>query len=485
MKKQIQILLIILFTTTVAWSQFTSYPYVESISSNIKVESVEITKSNTIISVLMTETKGSLLGPFVYFPSKTLLYCNNEEEGYLIEHLGEHKLDVKYGTVKGNTYRFKLYFPVISPGYEYLTVKSFSTDQYGQTYLWFTWKGIKISNPLKITKTTWTERSLKEYFINNMKDVREGIYERITSNEAKYKLGLVKEDGEFKLIYISSDQVGVLKEGDLKARISFTSSNNLFKANWVMADGAINDNAYVTFSESLMEIVFSDDTEKSVYLKLFPTSEQPTPRVSSSGTGFALSTNGIIVTNFHVIDGASSIKVRGIGGNFNISYNAQILVVDRTNDLAIIQLNDSRFNSVDKIPYTIKPTLSDVGEGVFVLGYPLRATMGDEIKLTNGIISSKTGFQGDITSYQISAPIQPGNSGGPLFDNKGNLIGVVNAKHSGAENVSYAIKVNYLKNLIDLLPTKPVLNTVNSLSSLSLANQVKQLNKLVYIIEVN
>jgi S1-C subfamily serine protease len=110
--------------------------------------------------------------------------------------------------------------------------------------------------------------------------------------------------------------------------------------------------------------------------------------------------------------------------------------------------------------------------------------MGDEIKLTNGIISSKTGFQGDITSYQISAPIQPGNSGGPLFDKFGNLIGVINAKHIGAENVSYAIKVSYLKNLIDLLPTEPTLNNINVLKNLSLSDQVKQLNKFVYIIEV-
>ena len=66
-------------------------------------------------------------------------------------------------------------------------------------------------------------------------------------------------------------------------------------------------------------------------------------------------------------------------------------------------------------------TTSEVGEEVFVLGYPLTATMGDEIKLTTGVISSKSGFQGDISQYQISAPVQPGNSGGPLFDSKGNI----------------------------------------------------------------
>ncbi len=139
----------------------------------------------------------------------------------------------------------------------------------------------------------------------------------------------------------------------------------------------------------------------------------------SSGTGFALASNGLIVTNYHVIADAASINVKGINGNFSIFYKAKVILFDRTNDLAIIQITDHNFCSIDSIPYVIKPLSSDVGENIFVLGFPLRASMGDEIKLTNGIISSKTGFQGDITAYQISAPIQPGNSGGPLFNHEG------------------------------------------------------------------
>ena len=81
--------------------------------------------------------------------------------------------------------------------------------------------------------------------------------------------------------------------------------------------------------------------------------------------------------------------------------------------------------------------------------------MGTEIKFTDGKISSKTGMQGDITSYQISVPIQPGNSGGPLFDYDGNLIGIttstINRKYDMTENVNYAVKTSYLKNLIDVL----------------------------------
>jgi S1-C subfamily serine protease len=126
-----------------------------------------------------------------------------------------------------------------------------------------------------------------------------------------------------------------------------------------------------------------------------------------------------------------------------------------------------------------------VGESVFVLGYPLTATMGTEIKLTNGIISAKTGFQGDITAYQISVPIQPGNSGAPLFDDQGNLIGIVNAKHLLAENAGYAIKVNYLKNLIELIDNPPVLPSLNNISSKSLPEKVKVLSNFVFIISIN
>ena len=123
------------------------------------------------------------------------------------------------------------------------------------------------------------------------------------------------------------------------------------------------------------------------------------------------------------------------------------------------------------------------GDPVFVLGYPLTSTMGDEIKLTTGIISSKTGFQGDVSLYQISAPIQPGNSGGPLFDKNGNLIGIVNAKHEGAENVGYAIKTSYLKNLIESSISTSILPNNNRISRLPLTEKVKSLKNFVYFIK--
>ena len=220
------------------------------------------------------------------------------------------------------------------------------------------------------------------------------------------------------------------------------------------------------------------------WIKISPKSSEYKDSKPSSGTGFALSDDGYIVTNNHVINNANTIKVRGVNGNFDKSYNAKIIIVDKNNDLAIIKIDDSEFSSLGTIPYTFNKYSSDVGHSVFVLGYPLRATMGDEIKLTNGIISSKTGFQGDITSYQISAPVQPGNSGGPVFNKNGEIIGIINAKHTGAENASYAVKTSYIFNLIDVLDYAPILPKVNINIGKELSEQVRKSKNFVYIIEV-
>ena len=112
--------------------------------------------------------------------------------------------------------------------------------------------------------------------------------------------------------------------------------------------------------------------------------------------------------------------------------------------------------------------------------------MGKEIKVTEGIISSKTGVMDDITTYQITAPIQGGNSGGPLFDDKGNLVGINSAKFNSneTENVNYSIKSNYILNLIDAIPYSVDLPSSTKLQSLPLTEQIKEIKKYVVLVKV-
>ncbi len=231
----------------------------------------------------------------------------------------------------------------------------------------------------------------------------------------------------------------------------------------------------VNFSNQLIkpEIIINEDIEK--------------PSWNGSGSGFFISKFGHITTNYHVIKDAKTIEISYNNGNNIIKYPAEIIQSDPANDLAILKVKDLNFKEFDELPYNIKTRSSDVGSDVFALGYPMALSgMGEEIKFTDGKISSKTGFNGDIRTYQTTAPIQSGNSGGPLFDYNGNLIGINSSKISSqvADNVSYSIKSSYLNNLMDVLPENISLPSDKTLSGKPLTEIIKILSKYVVLIKV-
>ncbi len=219
------------------------------------------------------------------------------------------------------------------------------------------------------------------------------------------------------------------------------------------------------------------------FTKLYPKIskiEKSGPRIAT-GTGFAI-TGDILVTNYHVIANSNSIYVKGLNGDFTTKIPAITLLLDKENDIAIIQLQSSKI--LEKLPYVVRPNSLDVGESVFTLGFPYVSTMGEEVKLTSGIISALSGFQNDNSTFQISTPIQPGNSGGPVFNSAGQLIGIICAKHLNAENVSYAIKIKYLLTLLNNSAIPISINTNNQIDpESSLQKQVKQIRDYVFIIE--
>jgi S1-C subfamily serine protease len=329
-------------------------------------------------------------------------------------------------------------------------------------------------------KSNWLgEWKFKDYFNNNSYHPLEGVYEG-----DNYKVAVKKgSDGKFYLVYLSGKgNPKAWSVGDIKAILEPTATPTIFKGKWYGRWKQTMDYTFI-FKDGLMT-TYDEEKDAEQYIKLYPSlvGNQDSDPTSWSGSGFALK-NGYVITNFHVVDGAKSIKVKGVKGNFDKSYDATIVGSDKANDLALLKISDHGFTGFGAIPYSISSTTADVGEDIYVLGYPLTSTMGDEIKLTNGIISSKTGYQGDVSLYQISAPIQPGNSGGPLFNKKGNVIGIVNAKHTGAENVGYAIKSTYLRNLIESCASSSIIPTSNTVSTLPLTGKVKSEKAFVFFIE--
>ena len=161
-------------------------------------------------------------------------------------------------------------------------------------------------------------------------------------------------------------------------------------------------------------------------------SGQEQPR-AWSGSGIAIGKR-LVATNHHVVDGAKQMQVTFKQNGQTKTYKAEVVVTDPTNDLAIIKIVDNTFVDLPKIPYVFTAKTEDVGTSVFALGYPKTQKLGEEIKFTDGTISAKTGAQGDIRLYQISVPITHGNSGGPLFDKQGNLIGITSSGWDNEDN---------------------------------------------------
>jgi S1-C subfamily serine protease/Tfp pilus assembly protein PilF len=356
-------------------------------------------------------------------------------------------------------------------------------NSYGQTY----WS-IK----------DYSEQDAKRYFNANDLDPVEGIWQ--STDGFKYAIEKdvddegARSDSRYRVVVL--EDVGWWEQGYIKAFIESSAVNAIYPIKYY-TNSQNGDNLEIQNCFGLLEnpamFTFTriDNGLKIMFVKLYPKIDDATigsvdnELEKSSGTGFALSTEGYIVTNYHVAGNARSIEVKGVNGDFSRKLSAELVVSDERNDLAIIRINDPAFFALDNIPYTFRQGIADVGESVFVLGYPMTSTMGEEVKLTNGIISSKTGFQGDISMYQISAPIQPGSSGGPLFDKDGQLIGIVSAKHILAENAGYAMKLNYIKNLIELLPVPIVLPEQNQLYGKSLSEQVKLASRFTYLILIN
>lgn len=486
MKQKLLFLAIGLFINSITYGQTTYSPRVASTNvPNCTISKIEILGGKTYVYLIYEKTKSNMYQAWIAIGSSTYIKDRLTGTAYQILGLGDNLLlNTQYSTTdkKGTKYNLTLIFPAIPPGTTLIDIIEFNG---------FQWNGISITNPDNSISSDWNEVSLKIDWEKNGLDILEGIYENTNSEKIdnKYKLALKRKAENYELIFLSGNDNGKWNVGDIKAILNKTASPNLFKVKWYLADKSISEDLYITFDAGLMKIIWTDGQPESLYLKLYPTSSSnitgTASGVKSSGTGFAISSDGYIVTNYHVVEGANKISIRGVKGNFSRIYSAEIVVVDKNNDLAIVRINDPDFTTLGIIPYTITNTIADVGNSVYALGYPLRATMGDEVKLTNGIISSKTGFQGDITTYQVSVPLQPGNSGGPLFNSEGNVIGIVNAKHVGTENVSYAIKTNYLINLIQVMNTTPVLPKLNTISTKGLSEQVKFVKEYVYILEIN
>ena len=209
----------------------------------------------------------------------------------------------------------------------------------------------------------------------------------------------------------------------------------------------------------------------------------PVVSYKRGGTGFLVSTQGYLVTNAHVVQDATNIAVQSNSGK---EYATKLVFTDAARDLAILKIVDSAFKAPAQLPYSIKKGTADIAEPIYTLGFPRNDMVYGE-----GYLAAKTGLNGDTLTCQISIAANPGNSGGPILNRKGEVVGVLSTKQTSAEGVVFATQSKYIYQALatlqedDTAARRIKIPAVPGLKTTDRTQQVKKIADYVFMVKVS
>ena len=223
--------------------------------------------------------------------------------------------------------------------------------------------------------------------------------------------------------------------------------------------------------------------QKSINDKLNKTTQAKVPVVADfklGGTGFMIDPKGYIVTNAHVIGNSTVVIVQNNKGH---DFNAQIVYISPNADLAFLKIVDSDYKVAPSLPYAISKGNIELGEAIFTLGYPR-----DEIVYGEGYLSAKTGYRGDTLACQIAVAANPGNSGGPVIDKNGEVIGVLSNRQSQAQGEVFAIRSKSIFTALEEMKADTSLATIHVSANSAVKNmervqQIKKIQEFIYLVK--
>ena len=200
----------------------------------------------------------------------------------------------------------------------------------------------------------------------------------------------------------------------------------------------------------------------------------------AGGTGFLIDGKGYLITNAHVVKGARHITVQNNKGQ---EFNVDNVYTDVLRDIAVLKIKDDSFRVVENLPYGFRKAGADLGEQVFTLGFPR-----DEIVYGEGYMSAKTGYNGDTMSCQIAIAANPGNSGGPVFNKNGEVVGILTTRQLQAQGFVFAVTTrNIFKALEELKKDTTYqslkMNNGSSVKGMERPQQIKKIEDCVYLVK--
>jgi len=196
------------------------------------------------------------------------------------------------------------------------------------------------------------------------------------------------------------------------------------------------------------------------------------PNFNHGGTGFLIDGKGYLVTNAHIVEGATRVEVQNSDGK---SFKTRILQIDPATDLAFLKIEDTTFKPFNALPYAISKSGTRLGEELFTLGYPR-----DEIVYGKGYMSARTAFEGDTLAYQITIAANPGNSGSPVLNKDGEVVGIVRSSQQDAQGFVFAIRSKNIFQALDSMKVDSAILKSDSLFSrvrLPLSSAVKGVDR--------